>query len=310
MRVAVVGAGALGSVYGSRLACLGGCEVDVVSNVRRPATATRVVRADSSSADVLEWATPASVPNLPASADVAIVCVRYEQLDAAIASANREASRAPLVVLTPMLPEDHARLSAAAPGRVVAAMAGAIAYRSDELTIRYWQPRSATTWIEAMPRPAAEGELARALERAGFRVKISPDVMARNVATTVSFMPLAMAVDTAGGIDALLGNGALLSLALRATDEGRALGSTVGKAEAWASTILAFARPFLLKAGMSLARARAPEALSYVEHHFVQKLHAQNVAMGAGIVALAKQRGMPCEALERLLAQLAAARRA
>jgi ribosomal protein L31E len=55
---------------------------------------------------------------------------------------------------------------------------------------------------------------------------------------------------------------------------------------------------------VALARARAPEAVAYVEQHFGRKLHAQNVAMGTRIVELAKQKGTRRSAIEHLLERL------
>ena len=305
MRVAVIGAGALGSVYGGRLALLGGCDVTIVSKAATDSSvATRLERADGSSEAALDWIRPADrTGSVPSDADVVLVCVRYEQLDSVIATAGD--GRAPLVFLTPMLPQDHARLSSALPGRVVGAMPSVIAYRRDDGTIRYWQPRSATTWVEARPDGGAEAELTRRLEQAGFRAKLDPDTRTRNAATTVSFMPMVIGLDVAGGIDRALADDKLTTLALRATEEGRALGRSLGKAEPWASTILSFARPFLLKVGVGIARSRAPETLAYVDRHFAHKLHAQNVAMGARIIELAKSRDAPSDALERLVARLA-----
>jgi len=129
-------------------------------------------------------------------------------------------------------------------------------------------------------------------------------VLTRNVATTVSFIPLAMALDVAGSIDALLQDHALLALGFDAVDEGRELGRAVGKAEAWASTLLRFAGPLTLKVGVGLARSRAPEALAYVEEHFGRKLHEQNVALAAGMIDLAAQKGTRREALRRLSSRL------
>jgi hypothetical protein len=133
---------------------------------------------------------------------------------------------------------------------------------------------------------------------------VEADVLARNVATTVSFIPLAMALDAAGSIDALLGDDPLLRLALEAADEGRDLGHVIGKAEAWASTLLRFVGHFTLKVGIGLARSRAPEACSYVEQHFGRKLHAQNVLMAKRIVELAQQKNVPHVALDQLLSRL------
>jgi ketopantoate reductase len=305
MRVAIVGAGALGSVYGARLACLGGCEVEVVTGSAPRAVAGGVIRlerVDGGRDDALEWSPPAAAVRAPDGVDVVLVCVRYEQLDTVRASACD--GGAPVVVLTPMMPRDQAMLSADLPGRVTPAMPGVVAYRNGVGTFRYWLPRSAATWIEARSPAGAEVELGRRLERAGIRTRIEPGVLARNVATTVSFLPFALALDVAGGVDAVLADAPLLALTLRAVDEGRALGRSLGKPEAWASMILAFARPFLLKTGVAMARSRAPEALRYAEEHFGRKLHAQNVAMGARVVELAKERAMRCQAFEELLDRL------
>jgi hypothetical protein len=124
------------------------------------------------------------------------------------------------------------------------------------------------------------------------------------VATTVSFIPLAMALDVGGSIAAVLEDERLLALALHATEEGRELGRAVGKAEAWASTLLRFVGPLTLKVGVGLARSRAPEAVAYVEQHFGRKLHAQNVAMAERIVELARMKDTPWGSLENLLEML------
>jgi hypothetical protein len=212
-----------------------------------------------------------------------------------------------------MMPVDHDALAAALPGRVLTGMPSVVSYENDHGAIRYWLPRVATTFIEDAGAGAGAGagaeedtlgELVKRLARAEIAAKLAPDVLARNVATTVSFIPLAMALDAAGGIDALHADHALLSLAFHAADEGRALGKAVGKAEAWASTLLRFVGPMTLRVGLGLARSRAPEAVAYVEQHFGRKLHAQNVAMAGRIVELAEARETPHEALGKLLESL------
>lgn len=309
MRVAIVGAGALGSVYGARLATFGACDVSVVARSPAPPGVARLERVEDG--EVLRWQVPARVTAAPADADVVLAFVRYEQL--ATLPARIPAGRAPVVVMTPMMPQDHALLAAALPGRVRTGMPSVVSYQNDAGAIRYWLPRVATTLVEqAEEGPAssssstsgAEAELVKRLARAEIHAKLAKDVLERNVATTVSFIPLAMALDAAGGIDAVMGDEALLGLALDAADEGRELGKTVGKAEAWASTLLRFVGPMTLKVGIGLARARAPEAVQYVEQHFGRKLHAQNVAMAEKIVDLAVQKGTRHEALAKLLESL------
>jgi 2-dehydropantoate 2-reductase len=224
-------------------------------------------------------------------------------------------------MMTPMMPQDHAELTAALPGRLVTGMPSVVSYRNDAGAIRYWLPRLATTFVEAREtrtgRVGAAGggdavaELVTRLERAEIRAKLAPHVLERNVATTVSFIPLAMALDVAGSADALLADdsgprraGALLSLALDAAAEGRELGKRVGKAEAWASMLLRFVGPRTLKMGVGLARSRAPEAVLYAEQHFGRKLHAQNVAMAGRMIELARDKGVAAPALTELYAKL------
>lgn len=303
MHVCLVGAGALGSVLGARLSRFGGCEVSVVARSARPAATLRLEKVDDG--DALDWAMPAVVTAPPADADVVVVVVRYEQLDAVVPTVA--ASRAPVVVLTPMLPRDHARVSSALPGRIVPAMPGVVAYVNAAGAVRYWLPRAATTWIDARTQAGPEAELAERLSCAGVKAGVAQDVLKRDVATTVSFIPLAMGLDVAGGVDALMADRALLALAVDATTEGRALGRAVGTPEAWVSTLLHFVGPRLLKLGVSMARSRSPEALHYVDEHFGRKLHAQNVAMAEAMVDLARETGTPHAHLTELLGRLRAA---
>jgi hypothetical protein len=225
--------------------------------------------------------------------------------------------------MTPMMPRDHALLRAALPGRVRTGMPGVVSYRNEAGAVRYWLPHVATTLVEE-PRGATDGgvsdgmsdgagavldELVTRLTRAGIRAKLAPDVLARNVATTVSFVPLVMALDAAGGIDGLLQDRAVLSLAFDALDEGRELGRAMGRAEAWASTLLRFAGPLTLRVGVGLARSRTPEAMAYFGQHFARKLHAQNLAMARSMLDLAAANGTPDDALRRLLDRLERSRR-
>lgn len=295
-----MGAGALGSVYGARLARFAGCEVSVVARSAAPPARERLERVEDG--EVLEWDLPPRVTEAPRSADVILAFVRYEQLSTL--PARVAGSSAPVVMMTPMMPQDHAELAAAMPGRLVTGMPSVVSYRNDAGAIRYWLPRLATTFVEAREPPGPEVELVTRLERAEMRAKLAPNVLERNVATTVSFIPIAMALDVAGSADALLGDDVLLSLALDAASEGRELGKTVGKAEAWASMLLKFVGPRTLKMGMALARSRAPEAVLYAEHHFGRKLHAQNVAMAARMIELARDKNVAAPALGELYARL------
>jgi ketopantoate reductase len=302
MRVAIVGAGALGSVYGARLRRFGSCEVSVVARAPAPPSVVRLERVENG--EVLRWEVPSRVTTAPTDADVILAFVRYEQLDSL--PERVAGSSAPVVVMTPMLPVDHARLAAALPHRLLTGMPSVVSYLNDAGAVRYWLPEPAKTLVEEREAKAAgaEVELVKRLARAEITARLAPDVLTRNVATTVSFIPLAMALDAAGSLEALLHDHELLSLAFHAADEGRELGRAVGKAEAWASTLLRFVGPVTLKVGIGLARSRAPEAVAYVEQHFGRKLHAQNVVMARRIVDLAVDRGTPHEALAKLLERL------
>jgi hypothetical protein len=302
MRVAIVGAGTLGSVYGARLATSGDpCAVYVVA--RSPARLSTVRLERIEREERLDWAVPTPVAAVPPATDVILVCVRYEQLDAIVPSVAE--SRAPVVVLTPMMHDDHARLSAALPDRVVAARPGVLAYETEERIIRYWLPRDAGTLIEARDPAGAEAALVSRLEGAGIGARLESDVVARNAATTVSLLPFAMAIGAAGGIEASFADDGLVALTLDAAHEAHALASTLGKAETWSSMLPRFVRPFMLKAALGLVRSRFPDSVRYVDHHFQSKLVAQNVLLGRRVVELAKRKGTPHSALERLHARLA-----
>jgi len=302
LHVCIVGAGALGNVYGARLARRAGCEVSVVARAPGPPAQVRLEKVDDG--DILLWTAPARVTSPPEGTDVILAFVRYEQLAALPGRVG--GGNTPVVVLTPMMPRDHAELSAALPGRVVTGMPSVVSYRNGAGAIRYWLPRSATTLVERRQVSGAEAELVKRLERAEIRARLEPGVLERNVATTVSFIPLAMALDAARSLDALLADHALVDLAFAATREGRALGQVIGKAEAWAGALLRFVGPRTLRMGIGLARSRAPEAVAYAEQHFGHKLHAQNVAMAEQMVELAREKGTPHEHLTELLLRLRA----
>lgn len=315
MHVAILGAGALGVVFGARLAKVAG---ETVSFVVRGAAAAdtgpfRLERVDADG-DVLELDAPSRVTEIPPDADVLLVCVRAEQLDDALAAQVRGQAglEVPVVVMTPMMPKTFERLRAAlGPERVLAGMPGVVAYRSEAGAYRYWLPRVATTLVDE-PRPAGGatatviGELVRRLDVAGISSKVAMGVHESNPATTVSFMPLAFALDIAGDVDALLEDHDLLHVALDAVKESGVLADRIGKTEAWAHILLKFVGPHALKMGIGLARMRSAEAVHYVEEHFGHKLHAQNVAMGEAMIELAREKGTPHAALDALVAQMKA----
>jgi hypothetical protein len=257
----------------------------------------RVERVDR--AEAIRWSAPPTTMEAPADADVILACVRYEQLSSLPAKLGP--ARAPVVVLTPMMPADHRRLDAEIGMRLITGMPSVIAYRKDPEVIRYWLPRLGTTWIEARGGDAAEGTLVLRLERAGIVAQLESGVLARNVATTVSLLPIALALDVAGSVESALDDGELLNLTLEALEEGRDLARMIGRPAAWAVGLAPLLRPVALKVGLTLARSRASEAIRYAEEHFGRKLHAQNVALGEAVLALAQERGARRVALGELV---------
>jgi len=145
----------------------------------------------------------------------------------------------------------------------------------------------------------------RELDRAKLHAKLELGVHESNPATTVTFIPLMMALDLGGGVDGLLENGDLLELALAAASEGHDLARKPGKVAAWVSILTKFVNKTTLKLGVGIAKHQSPEAVHYVEEHFGKKLHAQNVAMARAIVDLAKEKGTPHAALADLADRLA-----
>ena len=154
MHAAVIGAGALGRVYGARLATRGGVGVTFVVRPARVATSGKMVleRVDERD-DVLVLPAPDYAAEVPAHADVVLVCVRGDQLDAALAALLLRGPDVPAVMMTPMMPADYARMTSALGERVVAAMPGVVAYVRQDDVVRCWLPRMAPTLLDET-RPA------------------------------------------------------------------------------------------------------------------------------------------------------------
>jgi ketopantoate reductase len=300
VRVAILGAGALGSLYGARLATAGDCDVVLVARSPRPAARLRVEVVNRE--DVIHWDMPECRAAVPADVDVTVACVRYEQLGEL--GARLAGSRAPVAVLTPMMPQDHRTLSGALGERLLVGMPGAVAYRNEAGILRCWLPRLATTWIEGRDVNGAEMELVRCLVRSGIAAQMDRGILARNVATTVSMLPMALALDCAGSLDRALEDGELVSLALDAAEEGRALARMIGKPATWTAALTPMMRPLTLKVGLAIARSRAAEAVRYAEEHFGRKLRGQNMALGRAVLELAVEKGARRTALEGLMGRL------
>ncbi|WP_437935403.1 ketopantoate reductase family protein [Sorangium sp. So ce341] len=319
MRISIVGAGALGRVYGVRLAAQGDDVTFVVRPERvrgaRPFVIEQVNSADRR--DTLER--PRLAADIPADAEVVLVTVRFDQLSPGGAAPRPAEGRTvadlllrgpavPVVVLTPLLPPQRASLEEAARRRITPAMPSVSGYLDERGVVRYWIVGFASTLIDdeggaPAERPLLE-ELARRLTSADLPARLDPDVGAQNAATTTAFFPLIAAIDAGGGTSALLANEGVLGTALAATRECMALADRVGTVAPWTKLLTRAIGPFTLKPGAALARLVAPEALRFLDAHFGPKLHAQHLAMGAAVLAMGREHGVSLPALERLMAMI------
>ncbi len=301
MHVAVFGAGALGSVYGVRLATR--AHVTVTWIVREAKVSSRApivierVRKDEREAIEL----PVRASAVPPDADVVLLAVGTEDLDAI--RGPLAASAAPIVVLTPMLPKDWERMRAAFGARVLSAMPNVVSYaRKPDGVVRYWLP-PAPTRID-FTRDEAVQQLARRLDEAGLHARLELGVHEKNPATTISYIAIAMALAVAGSADALADDDALLSLTTRACREGVTLGRRIGHAEPWAALSPAIGAPWALRAWLRMLARVSPEGLFYAEEHFARKLRAQHQVMIREMIDLAREKHVGHAAFDELAERL------
>ena len=306
MHVAVIGAGALGSVYGVRLAVRTSASVTFVVRPARVAVNAPIVieRVKDVRDRREELASPVLAPAVPGDADVILLAVGTEDLEAIRPALD--ASSAPILVLTPMLPDDYARMRAAFGTRVLAAMPGIVSYARADGVVRYWVPPAPTRIDE--PRAGDHGEVVRAtaslLNEAGLATHLELGVHETNPATTVCMIPIGMAVGLAGGMEALAADPFLLSLTSRACREGVELGHRIGRSEAGARLGPLLATPLAMRVAVAAVRRLSPEALFYVDEHFGRKLRGQHRMMAHAMVDLAAAKNVGHAALRELATRL------
>jgi ketopantoate reductase len=306
MHVAVYGAGALGSVYGVRLAARTSASVTFI--VRPPRVSERAPIVIERVKDVRDRreqiAVPARAAQIPGDADVILLAVGTEDLEAI--RPVLDASSAPILVLTPMLPADYARMRDAFGPRVLAAMAGVVAYARGDGVVRYWVPPAPTRIDE--PRAGGHGDVVRALcamlDQAGLSAHLELGVHEANPATTVCMIPMGMAVGLAGGMEALAKDALLLALTARACREGVELSRRIGRAEAGALLGPLLATPLAMGAIVALVRRLSPEGLFYVDEHFGRKLRSQHRVMARAMVDLAIAKNVGHAAMDELATRL------
>ncbi|MBX3233733.1 MAG: hypothetical protein KIT84_09305 [Labilithrix sp.] len=300
MHVAVFGAGALGLVYGVRLATRTSTSVTFVV---RPARVTEtapyaIESAWSGKRETLE--APVRAATVPPDADVVLLCVGTEDLDAL--AGPLASSSAPIVVVTPMMPQDWRRIRGVYGDRVLAAFPTMSSYvRKADGVVRYWLLPSPTLIDEPRPPSAPIDELVGALNRAGVWTKLALGVHESNPATTVGFIPIGMGLCVAGSGDALVADEELCALVARAVDEGGRLAHRIGKPELFSVFFPVVASRWALKLWL---RALPAEARFFAEDHFGRKIADQHRVMIRQMIELAIEKQLPHEALDQLAIRL------
>ena len=305
MHVSIIGRGALGAVYGGLLIASGRARVSyVVRNDRSGPPATlRLERVETGEAFEVR---PHSVcTTIDPAADVVVVTVRRENLDEALLE-TLGATHRPVVLLTPFFAEDLGRARVHLEDRLVAGLAGIVAYENAAGAFRYWLPSLSATLLDATgEHPPAVRELVQAWTRAAIPVRVQADLERTAPAITMAFNPLMIALEVAGSLGALARDPLLLRIACDAVTEGRRLGQRMGTLPAPIALATGLLHPLVLRGLVPLVRVAAPELVQYLDHHFGQKLTAQNAQLVSQMQELARERGLETPALAQLAARAA-----
>ena len=309
MRILVVGAGPIGSLYAGRLA-LAGHEVELAARGERLAalrdSGLRLVdgasgREDRAPVRVVEAGDPA------AAYDAAIVAVRSERLAAALP--GLEALRGARCLVT-MVNQPDGGVSAAArlgPARLVLGFPGATASIRGDGAVAYGiAPGFAqrTTFGEAAGGSSERCRgLARACSAAGFPSAVSGDMPAwlRTHAAFIGPVGVALAF-MAGSLEALAADRATTGLMVDGIREGlaalRASGSGIEPAK-----LRALLAPRGPVRAIASALLRSPSMAPLLGGHAAVSRDEMRELIGASI-ARAEAAGLPRGALEALLAAL------
>jgi hypothetical protein len=321
MHVIVLGAGALGRIYGVRLAATGVAVSFLVRKSRIDESHSFVIEQVNGEKrrDVIER--PKRIDSIPNDATLVLLTVRFDQIDHVrqdpddeLARLLRDGPTVPVIVMSPMLQPQLEALRSVVGRHVVSAMPGVAGYVDDvddRGVVRYWATGIAPTLLD----DGASGEantllrdtlevLARRLTNDGLPTRFERDVASLNAASTTAFFPLIAAIDAGHGVDGVLGDKELLETALSAEKECDALAKKIGKVAPWAQILTRFVGPYTIKPGVSLARRVAPETVRFVERHFGRKLHAQHLAMGETIREVGRAQGIDMPHLDHLLRML------
>jgi 2-dehydropantoate 2-reductase len=302
LHLALIGAGALGCVYGVRLAAAG-ARVTFVVRPQRLESRTPMLLEQVGGSQPHELREPAMAASVPNDATVMALAVRADNLDERLGALLGAAPPVPVLSLTPLMPAALGRLRALTAQRVVVAMPGVAAYRTDRGVVRYWLPRMAPTLVDdTAAGDGAVRALVEAMRAAGIPARFEARVDALNPATTMRFLPLVLLLDTGGGtVQGALAQPALLDISLAAITECRTVAERLGPEPAWSRVLSRFAGRSSLRVGIGLARRLSPEAVHFVEQHFGSKTHEQNVLLGREVVSLGEEHGVRMEAMQELV---------
>ena len=313
MRIAIVGAGALGRAYGVRLALAGEQVRFVVRPARVAAPEPFVIEQVNGDKERSVLDHPELVTGIPSDSEIVVLAVHLDQLvegappqdGTPVADLLAAGPNVPVVTLMPLFPRQLAALEAAAKKKIYPGMPGVTGYIDERGVLRYWVPRSAMTFFDLRGARTSVEELARALTRIHIPTQLERDVDSLNAATTIAFFPFTAALGIGGSVDGVLASKELMHVVVEAAKECEALAKKVGRVASWAVLLGRFIGPFTLKPGVMLARRIAPEAVRFVEAHFGPKLAQQHAVVGAAILALGRERGVAMPELARLLAMRA-----
>jgi 2-dehydropantoate 2-reductase len=299
MHVAVIGAGALGRVFGVLLADAGQRVTFVVRPSRADETTPFVIERRNGDRRRRQIRSPVRAIDIPQDAALALLAVRVDQLDDSIEGLIRRGPAVPLVSLTPLLPLTLQRVSEWTSGRCFVAMPSLAASARADGTDDYWAFRLSPSLFE--PGAPEVAGLVQALVDSKLPVRLAPDVRTRNPALTMAFFPITVAVSRAGGIDELLRDAPLAELGARATRETLQLAREVGPIDTAVAMALRALTPRTLRGAFLLLVRLFPRATRFVDTHFGDKLGDQHRRIGAEILELGEQHGIELPSLGRLL---------
>ena len=298
MRIVVVGGGALGQAYAS---CLvqAGAELALLEPTSAGPRDLHVVRRSACRARRHDFRVP-TLLEAGSHCDLLLVAVRAEQLDGL--SEPVLACAAPMVVLPPLMPQQLERLvRARRSAPVVVAMASLLAWRKRE-TVSYRAAPFTKTLLDDAPNAGDRiVRFAELLRRGGVRARVQQGVAERNQATTTAFFATQLALCAAGGAARLARSPRLLRAYDAANRELRQLAHTLGPIEPGIRLLSRWSTPWQVQMLLGAAGWLVPASTAFLDDHFAVKLRAQHRALASELWQLGQQRGLPLQALSRLL---------